>query len=287
MNTYQKNLYKRFEKFRQVPKWPIYPPYHSGDYLEEYFIKYFESNNVETKKYFIPVAWSSCYINSKDAVQQELQSILDSLDQSVEYFTVSTHDDAPRERLPKNTVSFSAGGNKGNIPIPLVVSKIPFVKPQQKKYLASFVGSLTHPLRQLLLQKHSNNSSFYFNGKQWSPDVSKKNVDEFFDITSQSYFSFAPRGYGKTSYRLYEIMQLGAVPVYLSDHFWLPWKDEIDWKSICIFINEKNIADIDIILKKELYSKEYYKKIETINKIYDQYFTIEATTKKIIEDVNK
>lgn len=287
MNTYQKRLYEIFQKFRQAPKWPVYPPYHSGDYLEEYFIKHFENNNIKTKKYFIPVSWSSCYINNKDVAQQELQDILCSLDQSVEYFTVSTHDDAPRELLPKNTIRFSAGGNTGDVPIPLVISKIPSVQSQQKKYLASFIGSLTHPLRQLLLQKYSTNSSFYFSCKQWTPEVSKKNVDNFFDITTQSYFSFAPRGYGKTSYRLYEIMQLGAVPIYLSDQFWLPWKDEIDWKSICIFINEKNIDDIDLILKKELYSKEYYKKIEKINKIYDQYFTIEATTKKIIEAVNK
>jgi hypothetical protein len=287
MNTYQKSLYKIFEKFRQKPSWPTYPPYHKGDYLEEYFIRYFEENNLNTKKYFIPVAWSSCYINSKDAPQTELQQLLLSLDQDVEYFIVSTHDDAPREILPKNTLAFSAGGNKGNIPIPLIVSPIPTNKVQEKKYLASFVGSLTHPLRQLLLQKHSNNSSFYFSCKQWTPEVSKKNVDDFFDITSQSYFSFAPRGYGKTSYRLYEIMQLGVVPIYLSDQFWLPWKDEIDWKSICIFVNEKNIDNIDIILKKELYSKEYYKKVEIINKIYDQYFTLESTTKKIIEAVNK
>ena len=34
----------------------------------------------------------------------------------------------------------------------------------------------------------------------------------------------APRGYGRTSYRLAEIIQLGRIPVYIFDDFeWLPY----------------------------------------------------------------
>ncbi len=154
MNSYQKSLFKKFEKFREKPTWPVYPPYHVGDYLEEYFIKYFEQNNVKTKKYFLPIAWSSCYINNKDIPIKDLQDELFSLDKDEEYFVVCTHDDAPREVLPRNVLVFSAGGNKGDIPIPLVVSKINKQLEYKKQYLASFIGSMTHPLRNLLVQKY-------------------------------------------------------------------------------------------------------------------------------------
>ena len=290
MNNYQKNLFEKFEKFRPKPSWSTYPPYHTGDYLEEYFIKYYYENNISTKKYFIPVCWSSCYINNNDKPILELQQELNKLDQNESYFIVSTHDDAPRELLPKFTTCYSAGGNKGDIPIPLVVSKInknniPTV--DNKKYLASFIGSITHPIRNKLYNLHKNNKNIHFQCKQWESNVSNQSLEIFLQTTSESYFGLAPRGYGKTSYRLYEIMQIGAVPVYISDQFWLPWKNEIDWNEICILFDENNIDFFDIRLKKEIYSGEYSKKIEKIKEIYDAYFTIKSVTKKIIEECNR
>ncbi len=286
MNSYQKSLFKKFEKFRQKPKWPVYPPYHQGDYLEEYFIKYFEQNNLDTKRYFIPVAWSSCYINNNDSPLFELQEELNSLDNNEEYFIVSTHDDAPRESIPKNTLSFSAGGNKGNIPIPLVVSSLRSPeKIYEKKYLASFIGSMTHPIRKQILDKFSNNKRFYFQHKNWTPNINYSQLENFIDRTSESYFGLAPRGYGKTSYRLYEIMQLSAIPVYVSDTFWLPWKNEIDWTEICILI--KNIDFLDLELQEFLYMNSYEEKIKQIKETYENFFTIEKVTQKIIQTVNK
>jgi hypothetical protein len=285
MNSYQKKLFKKFEKFRQQPKWPIYPPYHKGDYLEEYFIKYFEQNNINTKKIFIPVAWSSCYINNNDVPLCDFQQELNSLEKDEEYFIVSTHDDAPREILPKNTTCFSAGGNKGDIPIPLIVSKLPFNTGKEKKHFCSFVGSLTHPIRKNIFHKYSKNSNFLFFSKNWSPNVNLSELENFINITSESYFGLAPRGYGKTSYRLYEIMQLSSIPVYCSDVFWLPWKNEIDWSSICVLSNDIDILDLQ--LKEFLYLNDYNQIIKNINIIYDNYFTIESTTKKIVEMVNK
>ena len=43
------------------------------------------------------------------------------------------------------------------------------------------------------------------------------------DYHIHSVFGLAPRGYGPTSFRLYETMQMDAVPIYISDVFWLPF----------------------------------------------------------------
>ena len=40
-----------------------------------------------------------------------------------------------------------------------------------------------------------------------------------------SKYNLAPRGYGRTSYRLSEIIQLGRIPVYMyDDRTWLPYE---------------------------------------------------------------
>jgi len=293
MRNYQKHLFKLFEEFRQAPTWPNYPPYKKGDYLEERFIKYFQEIQPKTKRYFIPVAWSSCYINNRDIPLPGLQEALSSLKQNEEYFMVGVHDDAPREALPPNTIKFLAGGNKRDeksIPIPVVVNKIPefYLKDlnYEKIYLASFIGSMTHPIRRILFEKQKNNSDIIFQIKGWSPLVLENQLQNFLNVSAQSSFVLCPRGYAPTSCRLYEAMQLNSVPVYISDDFWVPWSEEIDWNSICVFIKEKEIKYLDLILKECKYSGEYDLKLKKIKEIYDKYFTIDVIIDKVIERVN-
>jgi hypothetical protein len=293
MNTYQKHLFKLFEEFRQPPAWPNYPPYKEGDYFEEYFIKYFQEVCPKTKRYFIPVAWSSCYINNRDTPLPKLQDALSSLKQDEEYFMVGVHDDAPREMIPPNTMKFLAGGNKGDkntIPIPVVVNKIPprYLKNvnYEKTYMASFVGSMTHPFRRQMYEKHQNTDGFLFQLKQWSPLVVEEQLKYYLQASAQSHFVLCPRGYAPTSCRLYETMQLNAVPVYISDQFWLPWADQLDWRSICVFIKPDEIGYLDLILKDCMYSDDYDLKLKEVEKIYDNFFTFDAMVPKIMEKVN-
>lgn len=294
MNSYQRYLFDKFEKFRQKPTWHPYPPYHTGDYLEEYFIKYFLENNISTNRYFIPISWTSTYIHNGDNPNnQYLQNELDSLDSSYNYFTVSTHDEAPRQNLPKNTIRYAAAGRLGAIPIPLGASKIPknLIKYNiNKKYLASFVGSLTHPIRSELIKTYVNNQNFYFAYKQWNISVKQDSLLHLIDKTQESFFGLAPRGYSSgygLNYRLFEIMQLGSVPIYITDYFWLPWEDEIDWNSICVLCKNNEINDLENRLYDIIKTNKYENMLQNINKIYDTYFTAENITKKIIEKVKK
>ena len=41
MDNYQKHLIETFSNFRPSPKYPTYPPYHEGLYLEDYFFNWF------------------------------------------------------------------------------------------------------------------------------------------------------------------------------------------------------------------------------------------------------
>jgi hypothetical protein len=73
-------------------------------------------------------------------------------------------------------------------------------------------------------------------------------------------------------------MQLGCIPVIITDDFYLPWKDELNWEDFSVLINKDQIKDLEKILleynddnifqmKKNM--KENYKKYFTLEGLYD------------------
>jgi hypothetical protein len=264
-----------------------YPNYHKGDYFEEYFFKRFikEYPNCEINGLkYIPIFWTNCYTNKVfNGNNYDIQNVLNSLDQNDKYFTISQHDDCVYEKLPDNTLIFSMGGNKTGdniIPIPLICSPIN-KNIKDKSIKASFVGSLTHPLRIEMYNYYKNDIDFTFFIKNWSLDSGASNVSNFMDIMSKSYYTLAPRGYGKTSFRLYEAMQLDSIPVYIYDEPWLPWTEYLDWSKFCVLIDKNNISNIKEMLK----NTDYDKMIHYKNEIYNDYFTYEGVYINIIKKI--
>ncbi len=283
MDNYQNHLIEIFSNFRPSPKYPVYPPYHEGLYLEDYFFDWFTKNNIETDRYYIPVFWTTCYV---DNCFSGLQELINTLDPNLKYFTVAQHDDAIREKLPSNTICFNAGGNGGGIPIPLVCSPIKDeLKPKlNKDIFCSFVGSATHPIRNLMYNSLHKNSKYIIYGKQWTPSVSDSDFNNFITLTSRSVFSLCPRGYGRSSFRLYEVMQLGSIPVFIYDYKWCPFEDEINWNDFCVLIDVNNIQNIDSILSSISPSKVKQMQ-DNLYKYWSQNFTMQSICEKIIKKI--
>ena len=82
MNHYQKYLNDFFSEFRPEPNYPTYPPYHTGLYLEDYFYKEYNKENIE-HIFYIPVSWTTTYIQNQD---NNLQEKLNSLEKDKKYF---------------------------------------------------------------------------------------------------------------------------------------------------------------------------------------------------------
>jgi len=283
MKNYQEKLIEIFSNYRPSPSYPTYPPYHQGLYLEDYFFKWFVENNIETERFYIPVFWTTCYVEN---TYHGLQDVLKTLDPSLKYFTVAQHDDAIREVLPPDTISFNAGGNGGGIPIPLICSPIPEVykKNLVRDIFCSFVGSITHPIRVMMCNELVTNEKYVIKAKNHTSSVSSNDFLNFLNITNRSIFSLAPRGYGRSSFRLYEIMQLGSIPVFIYDHKWCPFEDEIDWSEFSVLIHIKDIKDIDKILSN--YSPEKIKQMQdNMYKYWSNNFTMESVCKKIIDKI--
>jgi len=285
-----------FNQFIINPNYPSYPPYHEGPYLERYFIDFYikrRSAFDSTGYNFLPVCWTDIYLQRGDLIPV-LQNTLDNLDPSLKYFTVSQHDDAPYQKLPPNTLNFSAGGNQPNtIPIPLICSPVKYHAPPVKDIFCSFVGSITQPLpgwgqisynlRIKMLNTLTKDSKYVLKPKHWSPDIGKEQQDLFLQITGRSKFALCPRGYGATSFRLYEAMQLGSVPVYIyykQPH--LPFSDRLDWSKIAILVEQDNIDNIDQILLN-IDDIKYNEMQDYIKEIYPNYFTFNGMSESILQ----
>ena len=208
----------------------------------------------------------------------DLQEFLDNLDPAKQYFTViqiarGIHHHGLNLNIPDNIniVFFTCGGfNKGkmvrNVVLPLIKGNIG-KRNLSKKYPVSFVGNLdTHAIRHELYQRYSNIVHF-------------AQTDNWKDIMEQSYFSFAPRGFGPTSFRLFEAIRLGSVPIYFwEDDLLLPFQELISWEKFSIVLS---VTDVNLVI--DLMMKADYEQMqESLNKV-QPFFTMEYTCSYIFD----
>lgn len=273
-----------FKNLRPPANYPVYPPYHTGDYLEEYFYKFYKRHKEEFDKTgytLIPVFWTNVYITNVNV--NLIQPYIDLLPAG-KYFTVSQHDDAVKEVLPAGTISFEAGGNKNGIPIPLICSPLSkeVAVPTAKDIFCSFTGAITHDIRNVIYNMYREDRDFVFFAKNWSPTVSNNELLTFINTTKCSKFTLCPRGYGAQSFRLYEVLQLGSVPVIVYDKEWFPFSNEIDWSSFCILINVKEIPEIKNKLL-HVSDEKYTNMLSVGRSIYEKYFTMDGMSANILK----
>jgi hypothetical protein len=284
-----------------------YPIFKTGKYLEEYFLDYFNNENPDLGSYkYIDCLWTNLHHSpnfneTKHNLNVQLQEQLLQYSSDTKFFTVVQWDDGPLLDIPKNTIIF--GSCSGTIPLPLIyedtdnkllssgcnynantneyTSKIGF---KQREILCSFIGSLTHPVRDKMKSILENKDGFFIQTKGWNPNINQNEAHNFIEITQHSKFALAPRGYGRSSFRFFEIFLLGTIPVYIYDDIeWLPYKDVLNYKDFCISIHESEIEKLPNILEN-ITEEEYNTMWAKYNKIA-HYFTVETMTKYIINTI--
>ena len=301
------SLMKLFEKY-QAPHISVYPFYNTqGLTLDQHFLRFYKKNIErfgKLKYVFIPVCWTDLYCKANYLeLYEELQTLItktlihDELN-NVQYFTLTQHDDGIKQQLPLGTVIFGAGSCDVNtVHIPLICNKTitdslvfkSLEREYKKDIFCSFVGSITHPIRETIFKRYESNEAYKFHTKTWSQQCPLEKQKEFISITRRSKFTLCPRGYGVTSFRLYEAMQLGSVPVYIYDTPHLPFSDLIDWKKICVLIHTSQVDELDNILRS-ISDSDYNNMLSAINDTCIKYFNIEYTFEymlKYLEESNK
>lgn len=257
----------------------VYPPFKEGKYMEEFFRDACSDDGISHDvdgRLYIPALWTNFQIepwfsSRKIEMQESLDRFITENPCEKGYFTVAQHDDGPLLALPRDTRIY--GACCGDIPLPLIyedkaqkldrawrLGKKTF---HEKQILCSFVGTNTHPVRTACIQQLQGQEGFDITLRtHWSIEVDTDMQKIFIEKTLDSKFALAPRGYGRSSFRFFEIFQLGAIPIYVWDDIeWLPYKELIDYSKICVSIHSSAIHTLPHILNK-ITQEEYDQMIQ-------------------------
>ncbi len=68
--------------------------------------------------------------------------------------------------------------------------------------------------------------------------------EEYIGNIVGSLYTLCMRGAGNFSYRLYEVLCLGRIPLFLNTDCALPFPDAIDWKVHCVWVEQNELAHL-------------------------------------------
>ena len=97
---------------------------------------------------------------------------------------------------------------------------------------------------------------------------------EYYENILNTDYALVVRGKGNFSYRLYEVLSCGRIPVFVNTNCVLPFDHIIDWKKYVVWIEHSeinHIADKVVKFHKSL-SEEEFKQLQfSIRKLYDEW----------------
>jgi len=260
-----------------------------GPWIEDAFFRHWLRESGRSSLTYVPIFWTDLYLHTQslrftprqlERWQSAAENLLDRQTANQRcYFTVLEYDHMiwNWHKFPRNVAVFSAGG-WGDIPIPLLKGSPPFACPP-KDIPLSFVGRIDGSSNATNVRGRMRDVlrdlAHFTEGPGWR------------EIIGRSTFSLCPRGLGRTSFRLYEALSVGSIPIYLWDDLeWLPYRDEIDWSEIAISLN---IAEVDRLprLLAEYSPQRIARMQERIAALYDDYFTLAGACRQIVRQVER
>jgi len=230
-------------KFRNGIRPHSYTGY-SGKWLENYFIEDYSFRPLHAFGGLIPIfaQWTDIHVHTlmndggmshlpNDTFSTLHKHVRAMLRPDVLYVAVS-QDDQGLFQLSKhvpNLLSLSAGGY-GNVALPLIKDELAY-----QEFPNPILGNLSF--------NWVSTVGFYggawqfgtvrpFLIRDFTKLLAKKGVQlkhmkarpDWQNLIAHTKFNLAPRGFGRTSFRLAEIIQIGRIPIYLySDVPWIPY----------------------------------------------------------------
>jgi hypothetical protein len=245
MKIFTLPIEKRFRPDKQIFKYPR----HNKDYgVEQDFFEYIKNNPElstdnpdEADWHYLPIFWTRLHLNNnygKNGLEELQKECNNKILDSKKTFCICQYDDGPLVNIGDTTQFLASRKSSIGIDIPLLSSphRLPFLK-QKKKFIASFIGRLsTHKIRIEMSNLLKDNKNILILNGNFGSRFFVKN-------TLKSLVSLCPRGYGGSSFRIFESMQLGVCPFLIGDLDTRPFKDFIDWNEFSLYTN--SVEDIE------------------------------------------
>ena len=220
-----------------------------GPWTEERFLDHWQGKQPKIDRIYLPVQWTNAEAIEADQWRwlhdHYINTLLAGLDRQYKYFTVIQIANAFQNTLSVwdipldlDLTVYSTGPTETGtraVPIPLLKEVL---EPQglAKDLSITFHGDMSVPIRQELHKLHGKNDIFKFYGhhKDWVSQMERSN------------FTLAPRGWGHDSFRRWEALQLGTIPVYVYDSAepWLPYAELLDWEKLSLNVAAEDSSKI-------------------------------------------
>lgn len=241
----------------------------AGPWLDSYFDRHIkESVDGWT---LVPIYWNAL---GRQRFREGLAWFEAHRNADENYFTIVL-DAVGLPYAPEGLLVF--GASNGHVHIPLCPRSI---QPAglQKTLEWNFVGSIARHVDYRGIRRRAIQAcrSIKPNVVQCQPVPFK----EYCDTMESSAFTLAPRGFGPTSFRLYESMAVGSVPIYVwTETLVLPYQDEVDWDELSVVIRMDELNT----LRHRLASVDPIKSGERAREFYNEYCRTASAARRIVK----
>jgi Exostosin family len=160
----------------------------------------------------------------------------------------------------------------------------------QPDLIFSFIGFPNSPLRKSMFKRNlfANLPNVLIENTSWfntwnHDDPNKGKTQKYYaEILKRSQFVLCPRGNGTATFRLYETMQMGRVPVIISDQ-WVPPMGPA-WQEFSIRVSQDRIAEIPDIL--DGFKHRHIEMGKLARQAWEQWFSPDVQFHRIAEYVS-
>jgi hypothetical protein len=256
-----------------------YPDHQRGPRMAEAIHQYFNTADVKTRAVYLPIYWDDYFVQHTyganiGALKDYTAGVFDKYN-GCPIWSFSEYDDGVLVHTPSNFFPSYATINCDML-VPLLCDRHPY-QCAEKTVLASFLGMVDqYDIRKEMRDAFSGPEFEVIGPGGHHPRWTKT----FREMMARSKFALCPRGYAPTSYRLYEAMQLGCVPVYISDEHLLPFAESADWSKFCVMVKRENIASAPDLLRS-IPDEKVLEMSRSAKNAYEDHFCIESTCRWI------
>jgi len=117
-----------------------------------------------------------------------------------------------------------------------------------------------------------------------------KRVNDFYENMYGTDYTLCMRGYGNWSYRFYQTLACGRIPVFVDTECVLPDIGSADWKEYCVWINStdiRNAGDIIARFHSAMAAGEFSDLQSACRKLWEEHLTLQGFIPKLFQTIKK
>lgn len=198
-----------------------------------------------------------------------------------------TDDNTDNFQLPENLILFRTSVTKNNIKKNERV--MPALHPD---HFSGFIDcykslgfcgqntQLRHKIFQALQQTNIK-TDFIIRQGFWAPEINSKIKarKQYYQNLINNKFALCIRGSGNFSFRFYEALCFGRIPVLIDTDTVLPFSNKIDWSEHIISLKFEEIQNLPNLLEQSKHD------MQKNRNLWEKYFSIEGYTRNFYKDI--